>query len=219
MLRCYDYRPLASGGGGGGGRGCNAHADLGLLTLSPAPASKEQRLAAGLLVYDVERLAWEEAEAELSPDELTVISAISQNGLLPRSITAQSFLRSHAISHPRSSSPASSSPSFPMESSPPSSTASRRRRRTPRASRCPSSLAPIPAPRRDHLISPSHDLASSRLISPHLVTSRIFTTGAAALRGPRRRGRLRDVCARAALSPAAVAALRSGRGARLLNAL
>ena len=92
MLRCYDYRPLASGGGGGGGRGCNAHADLGLLTLSPAPASKEQRLAAGLLVYDVERLAWEEAEAELSPDELTVISAISQNGLLPRSITAQSFL-------------------------------------------------------------------------------------------------------------------------------
>ena len=92
MLRCYDYRPLASGGGGGGGRGCNAHADLGLLTLSPAPASKEQRLAAGLLVYDVERLAWEEAETELSPDELTVISAISQNGLLPRSITAQSFL-------------------------------------------------------------------------------------------------------------------------------
>ena len=76
VLRLYSYTPHASRG-----VGCHAHADLGLLTLSPAPLTREMEPAGGLLVYNGERLQWEEAETGLEADEITVRFRVSIHDL------------------------------------------------------------------------------------------------------------------------------------------
>ncbi|KAL1514894.1 hypothetical protein AB1Y20_003976 [Prymnesium parvum] len=71
VLRLYTYKRVDEAG-----CGCHAHADLGMLTLSPSPVCAEPPHggAPGLLVYDTERLCWDEAENDLGPDELTVFA-------------------------------------------------------------------------------------------------------------------------------------------------
>ena len=82
VMRCYDYRPEASG--------CHAHADLGLLTISPAPRSHGHEHAAGLQVYDAERLAWDGTETDMGPDDLTIFAgeqlALLSAGAVPAAL-------------------------------------------------------------------------------------------------------------------------------------